>query len=120
MMSQSVAYKHYIRALARWPKDALRPDCQFQDVIRRRVDKRFLPVEGQKPANEKVELEQVNALYSLLANRYTQKYQLTGNLMKPKSNPTHYTDLVQEMEEVPHRTWWGNLTNRWKGFLRFK
>ncbi|TVY49215.1 hypothetical protein LOCC1_G000671 [Lachnellula occidentalis] len=119
-MSSSVAYKHYIRALSRWPKDALRPDCQFQDVIRRRVDKRFLPVEGQKPADEKAELEEVNALYSLLGNRYAQKYRITGDLMKPQSNPTHYTDLIHEMEAVPNRTWWGNMTNRWKGFLRFK
>ncbi|TVY87778.1 hypothetical protein LAWI1_G003511 [Lachnellula willkommii] len=104
-MSSSVAYKHYIRALSHWPKDALRPDCQFQDVIRRRVDKRFLPVEGQKPADEKAELEQ---------------YRITGDLMKPQSNPTHYTDLIHEMEAVPNRTWWGNMTNRWKGFLRFK
>lgn len=75
-------YKHYLRALSRWPKDALRPECQFQDVIRKRVDRRLLPSSpstSTKPpsklssAEEKAEWEQVNALYSLLENRYSRK-----------------------------------------------
>jgi hypothetical protein len=54
-------------------------------VIRRRVDKRFLPASSSAPAgntntpvaakaasvvDERFELEQVNAIYSLLDNRY--------------------------------------------------
>jgi len=69
--------------------------------------------------DEKAEMEQVNALYSLLGNRYTQKYPISGSLMKPARNPTHYTDLIKELEEAPDRSWWGRMTNRWKGFLRF-
>jgi hypothetical protein len=101
-MSQ-VAYQHYIRALARWPKDNLRPDCQFQDAMRRRLDRRFLPpaaaataaaaaaassstpepaaavaatthaVAADPPLDVRSELEQVNAIYSLIDNRYTRK-----------------------------------------------
>lgn len=79
-----IAYKHYIRALARWPKDTLRPECQFQDVMRKRLDRRFLPTsspESQSAAtavansavDERLELEQANILYSLLENRYSRK-----------------------------------------------
>jgi len=129
-MSKSIAYKHYLRALSRWPKDKLRPECQFQDAMRRRIDRRFLPASSPNTPNaaqavansaidEKVELEQVNAIYSLLENRYSRKYPITGSLLKPASNPTHYTDLVKELEEAPDRSWFGRTVNRWKGFLRF-
>jgi len=130
-MSKSIAYKHYLRALSRWPKDNLRPECQFQDVMRRRIDRRFLPASTSNTPNaaqavansavdEKMELEQVNAIYSLLENRYSRKYPITGSLLKPASNPSHYTDLVKELEEAPNRSWFGRMANRWKGFLRFQ
>lgn len=67
-----------MRALERWPKDLLRPEASFQDAMRRRLDRRIKPVKdspGRTPLeiNEKAELEQVNALYSLLEDRYKQK-----------------------------------------------
>jgi hypothetical protein len=49
-----------------------------------------------------------------------QQYPITGSLMKPASNPTHYEDLMRELVEAPERSWWGRMTNRWKGFLRFQ
>jgi hypothetical protein len=76
LTSPQVAYKHYLRGLSRWPKDALRPEAQFQDALRRRIDRRFLAPSNNpaaKLADEKVELEQANALYSLLENRYSRK-----------------------------------------------
>jgi len=123
-MSKSIAYKHYLRALSRWPVDALRPETQFQNAVRRRIGKQFLPTSASKDSgtpvmNEMAELEQANALYSLLENRYSNKYPVSAFLMSPASNPTYYTDLVKELEEAPARTWWGQMTNRWKGFLRF-
>ncbi|KAI9052481.1 hypothetical protein LZ554_003825 [Drepanopeziza brunnea f. sp. 'monogermtubi'] len=88
-MSKSISYKHHLRALARFPKDPLRPECQFQDVMRRRLDSRFQPASAAAPAassetaashlaanrapDEKLELEQANALYSLVENRYSRK-----------------------------------------------
>lgn len=81
-----MVYRHYLRALSRWPKDPLRPETQFQDFIRRRVDRTFgvapaapssaaaTPQSAlEKPLDEARELEQVNALYSLLEGRYAQK-----------------------------------------------
>jgi len=130
-MSQSIAYKHYIRALSRWPKDNLRPDCQFQDAMRKRIDRRFLPASASNipraaqavansPVDEKKGLEEANVLYSLLENRYSLQYPLTGTMMKPASSPTHYEDLVKELAEAPQRSFWDRLTNRWKGMLRFQ
>ncbi|PQE32387.1 hypothetical protein CJF32_00001141 [Rutstroemia sp. NJR-2017a WRK4] len=122
-MSQSVAYKHYIRGLSRWPKDILRPETQFTDVIRRRIDKKFLPAangSAAAPVNEKAELRQVNALYSLLEDRYKRKYPLSDKIMKPASNPNLYQDLLKELEAAPTRTYFQGLINRWKKMVRFK
>lgn len=68
-----------MRALSRWPSDALRPDCQFRDVL----SKRFLrastadtvkaaqAVPSSSAVDEAPSLAQANALYSLLENRYS-------------------------------------------------
>lgn len=135
-MSKSIAYKHYLRALSRWPKDPLRPETQFQDAIRRRIDRQFLPTSSsdattppqklpyspvdEKAELEKAELENVNVLYSLLENRYSRKYPISGNLMKPTSNPTYYTDLMQELAAAPTRSWLESTVQRWKGFFQIK
>lgn len=42
-----------------------------------------------------------------------------GRLMKPRSNPTHYTDLIKELEEAPNRSWFGRMTKRLGGLIRF-
>lgn len=83
------------------------------------------------------QLKQVNALYSLLENRYQTKvrdgharssfwkltatqYRIAGNLMRPKSNPTHYTDLMKELEEAPNRSWFGRIGKKLGGLIRFR
>ena len=84
--------KHYQRILTSWPVDKLRPEVSFQKALQRRIDTRLketdsarslqnnivaneaqVTVPTPKPFDEKGELEQVNALYSLLENRYTKK-----------------------------------------------
>ncbi|MCJ1470869.1 hypothetical protein MMC07_009516 [Pseudocyphellaria aurata] len=93
-MAKSIVYKHYQRVLTQWPVDILRPNVCFQDVMKRRIDKRLLPSSStasrqpqdrvvanealatpvpDQPFDEKGELEQVNVLYSLLENRYSKK-----------------------------------------------
>ena len=61
-----MAYKHYLRIIHRWPKDLLRPEVSFQHALRQRIAK--------KPAraSDERELGEVNALYSLLEDRYSQ------------------------------------------------
>ncbi|TQS38382.1 hypothetical protein Golomagni_01111 [Golovinomyces magnicellulatus] len=91
-MLKSIPYQHYLRALSKWPQDALRPECQFKDVVRRRVDKMFLSNPDNKSPNstpgitrteinEKKELEQANALYLLLENRFSQRVRLQGLIL---------------------------------------
>ena len=82
--------RHYERILAQWPVDALRPNVSFEKAMRRRIARRLEPAnatpeinvvakEAQASVpvatkfNEQAELEQVNALYSFLENRYSQK-----------------------------------------------
>jgi cytochrome b pre-mRNA-processing protein 6 len=46
------------------------------------------------------------------------QYPLKGTLMNPPSNPTHFADLIKEMEEAPQRSWWEHMTKKWKGMIR--
>ena len=75
-------------------------------------------VEPQK-WNEQKELEQANALYALLEDRYAKEFPLPQMLRTPASNPTYYDDLVTEMQEAPTRSWLGRLMKRVQGSLRF-
>ncbi|KAI0118037.1 hypothetical protein F4776DRAFT_666067 [Hypoxylon sp. NC0597] len=60
------AQRHLFRALSQWPKDTLRPEIQFQDILRKRFE--------QSPSlSEQEQLRQANALYSLIDNRYKRK-----------------------------------------------
>ncbi|KAI9816937.1 MAG: hypothetical protein M1826_001709 [Phylliscum demangeonii] len=125
-MADSVVYKHFIRALNRWPKDLLRPEASFPDAMRRRLDQRLKPTATDGPAvsmlehNAEAELEQVNALYSLLEDRYRRKHPVSEAFMKPASNPNHYTALLAELEAAPKRSWLASRLNKWRGFLRFR
>ncbi|KAI9841586.1 MAG: hypothetical protein M1838_003503 [Thelocarpon superellum] len=132
-MAQSAAYKHFLRIINRWPKDILRPEVSFEKALRRRVDAQFLPKpptgvgkDGAPlasatpaPIAEAAALKEANVLYSLLENRYSNKYPLSESYLRPASNPTHYTDLLAELEAAPKRTWLQQRLNKWKGFLRF-
>ena len=76
--------RQYQRTLAQWPSDVLRPDISFRKVIQASAEKRLsgvnLPAAGQTAVKESdsgidatVELDQVNALCSLLDDRYSRK-----------------------------------------------
>ncbi len=62
-MAYSQALPYFRRALERWPKDALRPECQFQDVLAKRLT----------DAKGRVELKDANALYTLLEDRFARQ-----------------------------------------------
>jgi cytochrome b pre-mRNA-processing protein 6 len=62
--------KHYARILKQWPQDLLRPTSTFSSVI----EKRAAAVKSTMTAQqEKAEMRNVNALYSLLDGRYSKK-----------------------------------------------
>ena len=48
------------------------------------------------------------------------QYPLSGSLLRPTSNPTHYTDLIEELEKAPTRSWWEATLNKWRGFIRLQ
>jgi cytochrome b pre-mRNA-processing protein 6 len=93
--------KQYTRLLSLWPKDALRPNQPFTRAIEYRGQAYGIkaiestaegskaqptPVKASAPAsprNPQLEQAQVNALYSLLENRYSNKYTLSPNIFKP-------------------------------------
>lgn len=131
--------KQYTRLLALWPKDALRPNLPFTRAIEHH-GKPFgvqpitpTPEEGAKPqapasttpaassppANPKLEQAQVNALFSLLENRYSTKYALSPGVLKPTSAPEHYTRLMEEIERAPQKTWWEAKLDQWKMKIRW-
>ena len=105
--------QHYSRLLIRWPVDRLRPDQpHFQDLIRKRI--------AAAPAGQRDESKEVNAAYLLLDNTFAKQSPLSDRIMKPASNPNHYTDLAKELEEAPDRTWLGNMMKRMSGLIRFR
>ncbi|KAK7745792.1 hypothetical protein SLS53_002509 [Cytospora paraplurivora] len=124
MASKEVLRKFYLAALQRWPRDSLRPECQLQDVLSKRLlESSKFPSknqDGNEPAR------QVNALLSLLANRYATRYAVdaadsrSGGLMTPRSNPTYYGDLMKDLEQAPTRTRLQRFGLKLKGMFRWQ
>ncbi|EMD97387.1 hypothetical protein COCC4DRAFT_43699 [Bipolaris maydis ATCC 48331] len=139
-MATTIA-KQYTRLLTLWPKDALRPNLPFTRVIEHRSQPfgvqpitppsddapksqspaatATAPATPSPPPNPKLEQAQVNALYSLLENRYTIKYALSPAMFKPTSSPDHYTKLMEEIDRAPNKTWWQSKVDQWKNKIRW-
>ncbi|KAI5204708.1 hypothetical protein E4T39_03457 [Aureobasidium subglaciale] len=123
-MSRAQASKHYARILSQWPVDRLRPEISFQSVLKKRLEAAPVAQANQantaqasapKPRNE---IREINALYSLLENRYSSVYRVSPKMMHPLSAPDHYTTLVKELDEVPDRTFFQRIASRFKGMIR--
>ncbi|KAL5395144.1 hypothetical protein PMIN06_000419 [Paraphaeosphaeria minitans] len=138
-MSQSTIAKHYTRILALWPKDLLRPNLPFTRTIERRATPYGVkpvspPIEearkgdssaAAKPApvvksTPQAELPQINALFSLLENRYSNKYPVSPGVFKPTSNPEHYDRLMEEIERAPRKSWFQAKMDEWKMKIRWQ
>lgn len=93
-MATSNIPRHYGRILSQWPKDLVRPSVQFQDVLRLKIPSEASKVESQpapgkdlrdptrpavsevkpiKASDTQAELRNINALYTLLDDRYAKK-----------------------------------------------
>ncbi|KAK6445984.1 hypothetical protein FP744_10002233 [Trichoderma asperellum] len=107
----------YSDVFAKWPKQDLRPDYQFQDVLGKVVDERF---KTYKPSIEPEELLKARALQFLVQNKFRDRYKLKGPMLEPKSQPTYFEDLVREIEEAPKRTWLERLGKRLSGMIRLQ
>ncbi|KUI63005.1 hypothetical protein VP1G_10126 [Cytospora mali] len=124
MASKEALRKTYLSALQRWPKDPLRPECQLQGVLSKRLaESSKYPGQHQDGAHP---AGQVNALVSLLSNRYSSRYAVggadskSGGMLAPRSNPTYYGDLMRDLEQVPTRTWAQKVGLRMKGMFRWQ
>lgn len=130
--------KHWARIIQRWPVDKVRPGhVSFQTIMRQRLDKAtstpspsaaatsvkandaLVSPEAPVKWDEAKELQQASVLYALLDDRFSKKYPLPAKLRQPTSRPTYYDDLVKEMQDAPHRSWFGRLVTRLRGSLRF-
>uniref|UniRef100_A0A8H7N4W7 Ubiquinol-cytochrome-c reductase complex assembly factor 2 n=1 Tax=Bionectria ochroleuca TaxID=29856 RepID=A0A8H7N4W7_BIOOC len=114
-MSRPLSHRIYTEVLSKWPKQELRPDYQLQDVIRATIDKRF---QAYQPSMEAEELFKARSLQFLQQNRWNEKYKLSGQMLKPTSQPTYFDDLIREIEEAPKRTWFERLGKRLSGMIR--
>lgn len=105
-----------------WPSDLVRPSSvSVQNYLGSRLPKSEGGTadpqhQGKSPLSE----SSVNALYSLLDNRYSKRYPLPHKLRYPASNPEHYDAVVREFEEAPSRNWLGRLGKKLRGMFRFQ
>ncbi|KAF7122168.1 hypothetical protein CNMCM5793_000125 [Aspergillus hiratsukae] len=104
--------------LKHWPTDAVRPaSVSVQTYLQSRLPS----TQPQQQPSPKVEISEasLNALSSLLEDRYARRYPLPPKLRRPASNPDHYDNVVKEFEEAPGRDFWGRVGKRLRGLFRF-
>ncbi|KAF2758151.1 hypothetical protein EJ05DRAFT_476412 [Pseudovirgaria hyperparasitica] len=125
----------YTRLLTLWPTDPLR-QFTFRTVLQKRLTKHNesasrtqatttttppapapAPVSPQQQASEVV---QINALFSLVEDRYATKYKLSEKYTRPRANPEYYARLMRELDEAPTRSRFSNWVRSWKGYLRWQ
>ncbi|RLL96715.1 hypothetical protein CFD26_106870 [Aspergillus turcosus] len=109
--------------LKHWPTDSVRPaSVSVQTYLQSRLPStQPQQAQPQQQPSPKVEISEssLNALSSLLEDRYARRYPLPPKLRRPASNPDHYDNVVKEFEEAPGRDFWGRVGKRLRGLLRF-
>lgn len=132
---KQLAFKHWIKIISQWPKDKLRPqEVTFQTLMRKRLDKYENPAKAAESAkvkgnaanvqpidltwNEAKEARQVNALYSLMDDKFARKYKLPQNLRRPLSQPDHYDMVVEESEKAPSRGIFEKISIKLRNLIR--
>ncbi|CAN8104674.1 unnamed protein product [Discula destructiva] len=114
------------RALPHWPHDALRPTAQLGSVLQARLQQQPPSSSSPSIAVKPFTDQENNAILSLLTNKFAHKYavparredSMSGGTMTPRSNPEYYKILMQDLEEVPSRTWLQRMGIKLKGFVR--
>ncbi|KAL1852684.1 hypothetical protein Plec18167_009610 [Paecilomyces lecythidis] len=104
--------------LNHWPSDPVRPaSVSVQNYLQSKL--------SQAPSDKgsqtaPISQSSLDALSSLLEDRYARRYPLPAKLRRPASDPDHYDKVVQEFELAPSRDWWGRVTTKMRGLFRFK
>ncbi|KAK8196931.1 hypothetical protein IWZ00DRAFT_542309 [Phyllosticta capitalensis] len=121
MSATSTIARHYARIASLWPVDTLRPALSFQSALNKR-QKAVTSTSSSSSATTTPppqESRDLNALYSLLDNRYKRTYPLSPRFLRPNSKATYYEDLMQELERSTQRNWWQGFVTKLKARLRF-
>ncbi|PLB33232.1 ubiquinol-cytochrome c reductase complex assembly factor 2 [Aspergillus candidus] len=115
--------------LTHWPTDHVRPaSVSVQSFLQSRLPQSQQPQSATSPPSQTttstttpppISESSLNALSSLLEDRYVRRYPVPPRVRRPASNPDHYDDLVREFDEAPNRDWWGRLGKKVKGLFRF-
>jgi hypothetical protein len=111
--------------LKHWPSDAVRPaSVSVQTYLQSHLAQKRTegsPKSQETPvpkATGELSEASVNALTSLLSDRFARRYPLSQKVRYPASDPDHYDNLIREFEEAPSRDWFGRLKKRLGGILR--
>ncbi|OJD10424.1 hypothetical protein ACJ73_09795 [Blastomyces percursus] len=142
-LSPKTLSAHINRLISRWPSDPVRPSAvSVQTYLKTRLPPTTIAISPssspspqtatttapQSQTREQQRQQQrsqlssasINALYSLLENRYEKQYPLPQNLRHPRSAPSHYDDVLREFREAPGRGWVKRLMEKVRGVLRFQ
>jgi hypothetical protein len=133
LTSSQAALRLWARIIKQWPVDKVRPEfVSFQTIMQKRTNALTSSPEsaGRVKAgeasvsppelfNEEREMRQVRVLSALLDDKFSKTYPVPANLRYPRSSPSHYDDVIHEMEEAPTRSWAASFLKKIKGSLRF-
>ncbi|KAL4972834.1 hypothetical protein BDW66DRAFT_143465 [Aspergillus desertorum] len=111
-----------------WPTDPIRPaSVSVQTYLQSRLSSQAQAQDAPSSTSTATSAKastisefSLNALESLLENRYAKRYPLSEKLRHPASNPEYYDNLLREFEEAPNRDLIGRIRKRLGGLLRFK
>ncbi|OAX80797.1 hypothetical protein ACJ72_04864 [Emergomyces africanus] len=133
-LSPKTVSAHINRLISRWPSDPVRPSSvSVQTYLKTRLPTSSPSATTQSQSQSQIQSQSqsqsqqpqlssssINALYSLLENRYEKQYPLPQNLRHPRSAPSHYDDVLREFSEAPGRGWVKRMMEKVKGVLRFQ
>ncbi|KAF1988295.1 hypothetical protein K402DRAFT_452993 [Aulographum hederae CBS 113979] len=116
-ISSSTLSRHYKRIISTWPPDLVRPI-----TYKEKIESHRLKLTGPEvsPQLRVADLRNVNALYSLLDNRYAKQYPLSEYYLEPQSNPNHYKEIIEEFDNAPKRSSFERWIGQWKRMIRFQ
>ncbi|KAG0358192.1 hypothetical protein BG005_002610 [Podila minutissima] len=96
-------YRAYLRVIAKWPADPIRPTRNMKTALRSQVTESFRSLNNQADASVAQRIAdaqvQLQALQKITRNEFKQKYPLSPKLLTPASNPNYYSKLVDMLEK---------------------
>ncbi|KAG0039723.1 hypothetical protein BGZ82_007025 [Podila clonocystis] len=96
-------YRAYLRVIANWPTDPIRPTRNMKTALRSQVTESFRSLNNQADSSVAQRIAdaqvQLQALQKITRNEFKQKYPLSPKLLTPASNPNYYSKLVDMLEK---------------------